>query len=451
MIAGKIPFWAVRPSVLPEGLTADAALALSGPDYIDSGDLTAIDTRECLGAILWQVYKARKDPVKSLIKSSLVAFYAFNAATPDALLSVRVKAAFGKTRLDDYLYDPYVTVFDTITTFYEEMDDRQGLSLIRQCIMLRLLGYPDIERPDPDGPKGRLLARFADAWGRGRDELARLSTMASWREVDRIDFEERLFDKLSFLYELILRSLEDGEAVITMRPEDLTILKNRTAAFIQKKPGKIPRCSTILRARASHLSLWIGPDRDCKGAWAVYGHGDPTALFTGPEYLKVLGFVFANALNEARFITHPRHFQKIRAFLDGLFPRPDAVFSQPPRMEKIVILFKEDASGNLNAADHLTFNSWGEFYFDSIELSSLESLEGKCYKTAEFIFTTHMKHPDSKLQYLICQPGKGSQFSLEDIVQAQLDGLEQRCPTRISPVPEETRLPGKPKPFLDKL
>ncbi|GAB6095158.1 hypothetical protein JCM14469_14100 [Desulfatiferula olefinivorans] len=450
MIAGKIPLWAVMPKDFDGSLSPESALALAGPDYIDTGDLTEIDSRECLGAVLWQVYKARKDPVKALIKASLAAYYAFNAA-PSALLSSRVKAAFGQTRLDDYLCDPYLTVFDTIMAFYREMDDPKGLALIRQCIMLRLLGYPDIERTDPGGPKGRLLARFADAWDRGRKDLNRLSAMASWSEADKIAFEDNLFDKLSFLYELILRSLDDEDAVIAMRPEDLSILKNRTAAFIQKKPGKIPRCSTILRTRARNLSLWIGPDREQKTAWAVYGQGDPTPLFTGPDYLKVLGFIFANALNEARFITHPRHFLTIRAFLDHLYPRPDGVFTAPPRIEKIVLLFKDDARGNLIAADHLTFNSWGEFYFDTIELSALESLEAKCYKTAEFIFTAHVKHPDSKLQYLICQPGEGAYPSLGDIVQSGLDRLKRQDPIRERVEPEETRRPGKPKPFLDLL
>jgi hypothetical protein len=38
-----------------------------------------------------------------------------------------------------------------------------------------------------------------------------------------------------------------------MRKEDITILKNRTAAFLQKKAGKIPRCSTWLKVRSGEM------------------------------------------------------------------------------------------------------------------------------------------------------------------------------------------------------
>lgn len=457
MIAGKIPLWAVLPPDIPEHIPAEAILSLSNEDYIDTGDLTGIDSRECLGAVLWQVYKARKDPVKSLIKSSLAAFYAFNASDSGSLISARVKAAFSKTKLDDYLCDPYVTVFDAIISFYTDMDDRQGLTLIRQCIILRLLSYPIIEIPDTASPKGRLLARFVESWDQGRADLERLSSARSWSENDRIAFEDTLFDKLSFLFELIFRSTEDDGAVITMNAEDLTILKNRTAAFVQKKPGKIPRCSTFLRVKARDLSLWVGPTRDQKGSWSVYGQGDPVPLFTGPEYLKTLGWIFANTLNQARFITRPRNFLRIKAFLDGLFPLTDTVFSTPPQIKRIVILFKGSEPGIWSAADHLIINSWGEFYFDSIELSDLESLEQKCYKTAEFIFASQLKNPDSNLEYLICRPEGDHHSSLDNIVRDQLDMLAERSTSKGAPSergtfpPENTALPGKPKPFLDLL
>lgn len=452
MIAGKIPLWAVLP---PEKPDSAPDIGMSDGDYIDTGPLDTIDTRECLGAVLWQVYKSRKDPVKALIKSSLAAYYSFNADDPKALISYQVKTSFSKTRIDDYLFDPYVIVFDTIVTFYEDMNDRQGLELIRQCIILRLLGYPTIYVPDETSPKGRLLSHFVGSWNSGGTDLEHLRGAAIWSEAEKIAFEDRIFDKLSFLYELILRSTEDDGAVIAMKPQDLTILKNRTAGFIQKKPGKIPRCSTFLRQNAPDLVLRINHSAKEQEEWTVYSDGNSNPLFTGRDYLKIIGWIFANQLHTARFTSVSPHFTAIKAFLNPLFPRPDHVFTTSPRVEKIVILFKRQGKGlDISAADHLIINTWGEFYFDSTELSSLESINQKCYKTAEFIFNIQSKNSGLKLQYLICLPEEDPHHSLEDTVRCHLEQLVQTSQETDKPLPDKAQAgdvkpPEKNKPFLD--
>lgn len=450
MIAGKIPLWAVM-SPGQTGADVDA----HGNEYLDTGDLTAIDAEECLGAVLWQVYKARKDPVKALIKSSLAAAYAFNADDPEALISFMVRQSFSKTRIDDYLYDPYVMVFDTIQTFYHDMDNMEGLNLIRQCILLRLMGYPGIEVPDPQSPKGRLLRRFAEAWNMGRSMLDHLASAGSWNEPDKIAFEDKIFDKLSFLYELLLRSMEDENPTLSMKKDDLDILKNRTAAFLQKKPGKLPKCSTYLRHKTPDLDLMIHPQPERNDAWNVSLAGKTPPLFSGPEYLKTLGWIFANQLHLSRFITSPPHFQEIRGFLSPLFPRPDHVFTSQPQWERVVLLFKKQQNiPEISSVDYLIFNSWGEAFFDSIELSSIESMEQKCYKCAEIIFNFQAKNQDVLLRHFICRTGDVQRLSIENKIVQCLDLMELNPPEPRNIQPMEDRTENvkklrKNKPFLD--
>ncbi|MBU1172091.1 MAG: class I adenylate cyclase [Proteobacteria bacterium] len=458
MIAGKIPLWAVLPQDVPDDelQRTMVTMATDGEDYMDTGPLFSIDTRECLGAVLWQVYKARKDPVKALIKSSLAAFYAFNASDHSALISFQVKTSFSKARIDDYLCDPYVTVFDTIMAFYKDMDDHEGLDLIMECIILRILSYPLIEIPDETSPKGRILTHFVNTWDKGKEYLALLRNAATWSEPDKNAFEDRIFDKLSFLYELLLRNAEDEGPVIFMKREDLDILKNRTSAFLQKKPDKLAHCSTFLRLKAPDLSLWISPTRENKDTWAVYGAEDPIPLFTGPNYLKTLGWIFANQLENARFISTPPHFGSIRSFFKNLFPRPDHVFTRAPLWEKIVVLQKHPDHGHEQSAEYLLFNSWGEFYFNTLEFSPLESMDQKCYKIAELIFNIQLKNQNVTLQHLICQPYDGTHHSCADIVKNHLDMMGQAGPKMdITPkgktLPGETKPPVKKKPFLDLL
>ncbi|MBW1996312.1 MAG: class I adenylate cyclase, partial [Deltaproteobacteria bacterium] len=79
MIAGRIPFWAVLPAGIDDReyerwTTIASTISTENytpSDYIDLGNLPSISGNECLGALLWQTYKARNDPVKSLIKGAL--------------------------------------------------------------------------------------------------------------------------------------------------------------------------------------------------------------------------------------------------------------------------------------------------------------------------------------------------------------------------------------------
>jgi adenylate cyclase class 1 len=203
MIAGKIPLWAVLPPDLSEDETQRfmAAMAdseISMEDYIDTGHLKAIDSRECLGALLWQVYKARKDPVKSLIKSSLASSYAFMDDDDSNLVSAQIRKRFESASIDDYQDDPYTLVFETIMDFYRDMNDEDGLELIRQCIFLRLWSYPLMVEPVESSPKGRLMIRFLDQWKPARETIGRLTHFDLLSEREKIAFEDRIFDKLSF-------------------------------------------------------------------------------------------------------------------------------------------------------------------------------------------------------------------------------------------------------------
>ncbi len=73
MVAGRVPYWAVLPPDLTAGqyhrwieLAGQADTAACDPtDYLDLGPLDRIDAAECLGALLWQIYKARHDPAKA--------------------------------------------------------------------------------------------------------------------------------------------------------------------------------------------------------------------------------------------------------------------------------------------------------------------------------------------------------------------------------------------------
>jgi len=466
MIAGKIPLWAVLPTDLSEDeipcfMAAMADSDAPMEDYIDTGRLEGIDNRECLGALLWQVYKARKDPVKSLIKSSLAACYSFMDDDVSNLVSTQVRKRFNKASIDDYQDDPYTLVFETIMDFYSDMNDEDGLELIRQCIFLRLWSYPQMIEPEEHSPKDRLLARFLDRWKPGRGTLDRLTYFHRLSEQEKIAFEERIFDKLSFLYELVLRSADEDKVKLFMNKDDITILRNRTAAFLQKKAGKMPRCSTWLRVRSGEMrfvmSSIVSPQGEETFVLYEESTGSDQPIFTSTSYLGLMGFLFANRLDPKSVYDPPQGYDEIVAFFQSVFPRPDHIYSRPTYPERTLVLLKAPSRhGDLESVDILSSNSWGEFYYASLDVSAIESPEGKCYKITEFITPFRSGKSESKLEYLVFPPDALTHFPYEFSLKSMAGKAEETGQTAEKKATDRTlekvEIPRpNPKPFLDLL
>ena len=471
MIAGKIPLWAVAPPGLGE---EEFALFIESMDtaeadmehYIDTGHLYGIDSRECLGALLWQVYKARKDPVKSLIKSSLCACYALMGGEDSAhLVSTEVRSRFSRARIDDYQDDPYALVFEKIMEFYRDMNDTEGLELIRQCIFLRLSSYPLMIRPDEQSPKGRMLARFVKEWNPDAETRERLMNFSELSEIEKITFEDRILDKLSFLYELILRSSDDENTVLFMKKDDLEILKNRTAAFLRKKPGKIARCSSFLRAQSGKIRFSLTQKAGIKGEefWAVHECHDTDSrnadkiVFTCDGYLHALGFLFSNLLHTAMGDAKPSFFDEIVEFFHDVFQSPDDVFFKPAVFDHVLVLLKASShKGELGSVEILSSNSWGEFHYDSMDVSAIESPEGKCYKITELLAPFRSNVSDVRLKFLVFPrdalkdfPYVRSLMSMTAIVEDKKTDTDRSVSARREDESEKPR--KKTKPFLDLL
>jgi len=155
MIAGRIPFWAVFPVGLTdreydsfvEEIHRAEHLSVYRNDYIDLGNLAHISPEEIFKGILWHIGKSKQDPVKALIKASMVACYRFGPKEDRSLMCDMVKKGYEKAGIDDYLVDPNRLLFERVIRFYENMDDSNRISLIKNAIFFRLCGYPAVRMP----------------------------------------------------------------------------------------------------------------------------------------------------------------------------------------------------------------------------------------------------------------------------------------------------------------
>jgi len=417
MIAGKIPYWAVLPPGLSPGRYdhwvqraqgATGSLRFIPEDYMDLGGLETIDRNECLGALLWQMFKACKSPFKSIVKAALIAHYYFFAGER-GLLCEHIKSGFGLLRQGEPLTDPYAAVFQTALDFFQSTDHTEGLLLLRECVFLRLW-EPSREgggqRGEPS-PKQRLLARYLAEWGWNAEKTARMAAFHQWPDDARLALEERIFQKLAFLYELIAHSSGASSPGSSMTPTDLTALKNRIAAALKRKPGKLPRCSAYFRTHVDGVSLELrghpapGGGEAC---WTVFHRpedGPDSLVFQAPGLLGAMGWLLINGLYppEGGFLSCRldrlglgpgrirRLIREVHRFLSPLSATAEGL-AGPTRWEKIAVLFRPaPRSGDqpMPRTEFLAVNSWGEFFFEAPALPPLPDRAALCDRLTEHL------------------------------------------------------------------
>jgi adenylate cyclase, class 1 len=448
-IAGKSPFWTVMPIGLDEGAyqnwIQEAKRArhyqFDPDDYIDLGYLKEIHRNECLGAVLWQLYKARKYPAKSLIKAGLIAHYFFFMDSK-GLLSDQIRQQFIGSKPVDRLIDPYAIVFKAVMEFFSAIDDRDGLELVKESILRRLSETTAKGSIEDPSPRNELMEKYLIEWGWDNAAVESATAIHRWSEADRLAFEGRIYSKISFLYELILRAQEESEATVAMRFADLMILKNRISAEIKKKPGKLPFGSAYFRSNLPALPLTIlgSPGtNNTEENWSVYeltrpspGSRDP--IFNGPQLLRVIGWLWVNGfripgMNQIQFRGRelpysPRRIEKyvteIFSFLSET-PLPGSAFRVSPKWERIIISpypAKELDRDRLQHMDILTINSWGEIFFETVDLKNFHSKVLQCSYISEYLWKYSKERGDWKFPYRIIELGKHTNDTTAHLIEA---------------------------------
>jgi len=418
LIAGQIPYWAVFPSGLNDAeyrhWVETAALlsdhSFMADDHVDLGNLISIKGEACLGGLIWEISKAPDDPVRAFIKASLIAYHHFFQEREGLLCNV-MKKRYPETRLDSYLLDLSAHAFERAVRFYGSIDDEDGLDLIRQCIYLRLTGYPVPFHLDEDKPKGQILRPYIEAWSWVGHQIARLDSYALWTEDEKLQFENRITKKLFFLVELVSRSNGKLDPSTGTEPEVVAALRNRRESYFKTEPGKLPYCSASLRAERTPCALRLAWRQDSTGAnrWEVYhrltrdSEDNEIPLFVAPELLRVLGWVVLNrlckrepdavVLQNFRSPILEKRTQPLLEALLGFFSNEAAPFldsrDPSPRWWKVFVALDTGLASSdnvLRSVDCLVQNRWGEMFFDSLDLGHIETDLLKCYEIAKRVW-----------------------------------------------------------------
>ncbi|MFH2058629.1 MAG: class I adenylate cyclase [Pseudomonadota bacterium] len=456
MIAGKIPLWAVLPSNMSLNtslkIEADIRQILSqNNDLIDLGQISAIPQEEVYKGLLWHICKSKSDPVKALIKATMIFSYGFDSKKSDLLLCEKIKQGYSMAGIDDYGVDPYKILFDQILDFHEQKDPK-GINLVKNAIFYRLCGYPHVKMPDINSPKRILLDKYIRIWNLNKNQVNKLLSYSDWSESEKLLLERSFVQRLAQMVNQAQTKIGQMDHLIKENEKrNWGILKNKTKERLTISPEKISECSTYLK-RKNIIRLNINEKSNVFKLDLLTKEGQNIdGIYQHPDLLAVLGWVLENQLYHRQhasfaFNSSCTLFETGETKIDPdnlylkfapLKPLSDDSFEQTATWSKMLVLLFYDWE-KLVRAELLISNSWGELYMDRVDFKKIEKREDQCTHLARQMG----KYKDKDLRIFICQYSRKYDPNIVYQVKKAYNML----------LIEESRpLKYKKKPYLDRL
>ena len=291
VISGKIPLWWLCYHPRQTIPYDDAMAAMADDDYweydmVDFGDIEKVSRKEYFGSALWQFHKSLSNPLKSIIKMSLLKVLL--DAPNERLMCHRFRegvmaADNGGGRFPDF------SVF-TMQAIAESCQQSKPklLPFLIECLYIRceINPYNRNQRL-----KNRLAAEFFKNYPLDKERQKVLRSAGAWKFQDQLKFGDRLFKMLLEIY----REIAANQGRIQSRSDqrDLTIIGRKISAFYLKKDFKVPVLQTPKGGlNISNLSLSL--DRD---TWRVFsGNETDSPLVANRDIVSNIAFLVWNRL-----------------------------------------------------------------------------------------------------------------------------------------------------------
>ncbi len=410
MIAGKIPFWTLVPgsddlktyNALVKNLSSLPPLKPISQDFIDLGYVEKPGNQEIIKGLLWHICKSRFDPVKALIKASMIFSHGFDTPEPSQLLCNQIKAGYAQAGIDDYGSDPYKLLFDLIIKFHQE-NDPAGLNLIQTAIFFRLCGYPRVMVPETGSPKKQLLDRYIRDWNMSQNQVNQMLSYPQWPEAEKQFLEQTIVNRLTHYYQTLHKKFASAPAQPAISDPDkrnFKILVHKTKERLNRAAGKIKEGSLYLKQQKFQtLIIQHNPF----SGWHLSGYPLHQALaqklHQDLSLLGLVGWLLENQLYHRSLTTlkidtpaclfeshaTPADPDKLYLALQPVKPLSDDDFEATPSWSKLMILLiytQKESRSCLEKAEFLALNTWGELFVDILELETQQNLGDTCGKIA---------------------------------------------------------------------
>ena len=422
MIAGKIPAWSVLPGLEDSQIKEETGMSMDGitsqilsmyDDLIDLGLIKFIPMEDILKGLLWHICKSRSDPVKAVIKATMIFSYGYSGLGSQVLLCELIKKGYSKAGIDDYDADPYKSLFDRILEF-QEIQDSKGINLIKNAIFFRLCGYPDVKMPNKNTPKHRLLEKYIRSWNLNKNQVGKLLSYSTWSEPEKLLLEKTFVNQLFQMYNHVIQKTNKIKSVVDRKQEkrNWKLLKNKTRERLRENPNKIAECSTYLRRRNIINLNIIKKSNSWELTIQTKSGQRINQLYKHLNLSGILGWVFENQLYQRHGATitlntdlrmfgaidNPIDMDELYMAFQPLKPLSDDSYEKEASVAKIMILLLYDKN-SIKAAEFLISNTWGELFLYTIDFTKKVQREEQYNLIARLI----LKYSDQDSKFFIYQ------------------------------------------------
>ena len=466
MIAGKIPYWTLfQPNLsglMPydsfiETISANSSFQSISHNFIDLGNVDTTTYEDIIKGLLWHICKATFNPVKALIKATMIYTYVFHDQRDESLLCNILKHEYSNAGIDDYSVDPYKILFDRLLSFHAKTD-KNCLNLIKNAIFFRLCGYPNVAIPEKNSPKIKLLNRYIREWNLNKSQISKLIAYPSWTEPAKLLMDQMFKDRLIEMYRNAMKELKRRQISIDQSKEERNwvILKNKTKKYLNKGSDRIPECSTYIKQikiepihiKNRDLSSWYIP--------VLPDEKKSPVFYSSPHLFDILGWIVENQLynrsnssiifnNDLMLFESSNteiDMDKLYLALQPLKPLSDDVFEHKPVWKKLLVLFiyEESDTNLLKKVEILSANTWGELFLSAVEFDINENIESKHNK----IILKMKEYNSPQLRMLFFQLSPDYDPDIVYMIKKGYDKLIEKTLVNES-------YAGTKKPYLDKL
>ncbi len=409
MIAGKIPLWTILPANMQRGtydrlvgyLFRQPEPAFLLKDFIDLGKVEMPSVKDIYQGIRWHICKSKEDPVKALLKATMILSHTTDEKDSAMLLCDELKQKFAKAGIDDCESDPYKIVFDRVL-HYHKVHAHDGLKLIKTAIFLRLCSYPEVKLPEPGSPKKQLIDKYIRTWNILPSQVKKLMSYPNWPEKGKQLLDKTLIQRLAGMYEQINakgKAIEKNLPPVEQR--NMKILNNKVKARLNRESGKIQASSNFL---TRHTLPFLLIKKNSMGEWilsaALSNTVHESVVHTSKAFLGLMGWIMENRIYR-RNKTHIKLETRLKLYesrdqevsTDALYlvmqpvkPLFDGCFEDNARWTKILILLVcPDPSRGVAQVELLALNSWGELFPDQLRLDTDRPLNDRYKKITDKI------------------------------------------------------------------
>ena len=404
LLKGKIPFWWVVPSGIDDINYKKYIQSLENHEfeneYVDFGNLYAIDKGDFLGGGLFQILKSLGNPFKSIIKIGTVERYLLDEENENPLLCNIIKKNVHNEKLDMNHIDPYILMFNQVYDYYTRNIDDPSFSMsteiLKMCFYIKidpnLSEYRLIDAKKIKSENILRMMEYIKTWKWTDSKLKQMDNFRNWDITPINKFWNNISKEILKSYKRILNNIESSEVSKRFTQDDIKFITRKIHSSFSYAKNKIrPAVSFKDNPIEKHLTIESISKKDgginwllSKGFKSSRSGSERVIIHKEPSLISLLAWISMNRmyqknytrveiksrfhLLDSGFVRELMNDLTLHFSIKRLHIENDYFYKDPiPLLNFIIINLYSKYPKGIEDIYFLYHNSWGETVHEKYE------------------------------------------------------------------------------------